>query len=567
MKGKFAGLLSAALLLCLIPITASASDSARSAQPVTPLEITAVPDGDQATVFVRAETGPDKLYQLIAAAYDGEGRLLSTGMKSVGFSPDLSAQTFSIDLDHCARAESYKAFFLAADGSFQPVSAAVSTHDRRAALTSGHPVGNCWQVSYFLPDGPSDRYIIHGLTGQRLDNGYIRLTLDFQGPAGMHILAIDPPDGDLFWLDGGGVTGARQSFAFDLPPEKLRVCDEISILFYSENSEEKYVLVVRPAEVLQEAEARSLLFAVDENGAPYVSYLDVNGVPEDAALSHIYLTAPDGGEAWLGGYAATTNWAKLHCWTLEAGTYQGSQISYLNSQYEEIGSYLSDVKVVVQPVEKQISCSSASYERIDSRCVFTFTGLRPYDSLYTVALYDEAGRNFTQWNDCADASGQLRMEFDASALPDGQIFCEISGNGDFWVSSDGRLMTCTVYQPTERFPVGQPVGDCWSVPYDLWSGPSDQYTIYGLTAQQLSSGYTRFTVEYQGEAGVYIDAFSPPHGELFLLYGGRVDGTRQHFSFDLSPEDISACDEVVIQFYGETEKRYAFSFDPSLRIE
>lgn len=66
---------------------------------------------------------------------------------------------------------------------------------------------------------------------------------------------------------------------------------------------------------------------------------------------------------------------------------------------------------------------------------------------------------------------------------------------------------------------------------------------------------------------MYIDAFSPPHGELFLLYGGRVDGTRQHFSLDLSPEDISACDEVVIQFYGETEKRYAFSFDPSLRIE
>lgn len=567
MKGKFAVLLSAALLLCLIPITASASDGARSTQPVTPLEITAVPDGDRATVFVRAETGPDEVYQLVAAAYDGEGRLLSTDMKSVGFSPNLPAQTFSIGLDHCAEAKSYKAFFLTADGSFQPVSAAVSTNDRRAALTSGHPVGNCWQVSYFLPDGPSDRYIIHSLTGQRLDNGYIRLTLDFQGPAGMYIHAIDPPHGDLFGLGSAEVTGARQSFSFDLPPEKLRACEEVSILFYGENSEEKYVLVVRPAKVLQEAEARNLLFAVDETGTPYVSYLDVNGVPEDAILSHIYLTAPDGEEAWLGGYTATANWSELHCHTLEAGTYQGAHIYYLNGQYKEIGSYLSDVKVVVQPVEKQISCSSASYEYIGSRCVFTFTGLRPYDSLYTVSLYDQAGQCFIQWNNYADASGQIRMEFDASILPKGQIFCEISGNGDFRVSPNGRIMACTVYQPTDRFPVGQPVGDCWSVPYDLWSGPSDQYTIYGLTAQQLSSGYTRFTVEYQGEAGVYIDAFDPPNGDLFLLYGGKVDGTRQHFSFDLSPEDISACDEVVIQFYGETEKRYAFSFDPSLRIE
>lgn len=567
MKRKMIALLAMSVLLCFFTATAEASDDTRGTQTITPLEITAVPDGDWATVFVRAESGPDEVYQLIAAAYDGEGRLVSTGMKSVGFSPALPAQTFSINLDHCSQAETYKAFFLTADGEQQPVSAAVSSGERATALTSGRPVGDCWSVPYYLPDGTSDRYTVYGLTGQRLNNGYIRFTLDYQGPAGMYINTFDPPVGDLFRLEGGEVTGARQSFVFDLAPEKLRACDEISILFYSKNTNEMYVLVVRPAKVLQETETRSLLFAADENGTPYVSYLDVNGVPEDVIHSHIYLTGPDGEKAWLGGYAATANWSELRCWTLEAGTYQGGRIRHVNNWSEEIGGYLSDVKVVVQPVEKQISCSSASCEYIGSRCVFTFTGLRPYDSLYTVTLYDGMGRQFERRNDYADASGQLRIELNASTLPEGQIFCEISGNGDFRVSPDGRLMACTVYQPTERFPIGQPVGDCWSVPYDLWSGPSDQYTIYGLTAQQLSNGYTRFTVEYQGEAGVYIDAFSPPHGDLFLLYGGRVDGTRQHFSFDLSPENISACDEVVIQFYGETEKRYAFSFDPSLGAE
>ena len=73
MKRKMIALLAMSVLLCFFTATAEASDDTRGTQTITPLEITAVPDGDWATVFVRAESGPDEVYQLIAAAYDGEG--------------------------------------------------------------------------------------------------------------------------------------------------------------------------------------------------------------------------------------------------------------------------------------------------------------------------------------------------------------------------------------------------------------------------------------------------------------------------------------------------------------
>lgn len=112
---------------------------------------------------------------------------------------------------------------------------------------------------------------------------------------------------------------------------------------------------------------------------------------------------------------------------------------------------------------------------------------------------------------------------------------------------------------------GTPIGSSWSVAYDVGSDCSivESYTIYGLSAQQLDNGYIRVTLDYEAPPGLYVNAFNPPKGDLFMLYGNMTTGSRETFSYDVAYNTLKNCDGVTMKFFGggmnEAECQYVFA--------
>ena len=115
--------------------------------------------------------------------------------------------------------------------------------------------------------------------------------------------------------------------------------------------------------------------------------------------------------------------------------------------------------------------------------------------------------------------------------------------------------------------IGKPIGSSWSVPYRVKTDCviPESYSFYSLTAQQLDTGYIRMTLDFEAPAGMYIDAFNPPEGSLFMLFGDRTSGQRETFTYDLSYEDLLQCgdEDVVMKIFGggkeENECQYVMA--------
>ena len=424
----------------------------------------------------------------------------------------------------------------------------------RDPLTSGSPVGQTWDVPYLSQEEPVQGYTVYGLTARLLDNGYVRFTADCQGVAGMYINAFNPPEGDLFKLHGGQVSGQRETFSFDLSVEELQAVEEVTIQFYGEAAE-RFWFSFLTKDVLREVRDRSVLFAVDENGTPFVSYVDVDGVPEGAALAHLSAWSEDGKEAWLGGYSADETWAEMRGWTLEAGVYGEISVEYLDWQELPVETRpLSNARVTVEQSEEQIAYSEAFWRRRGDLYEITVRGLIPHVCRYTIALYDGDGVLVDRWNDYAGDDGTVRMETEAANFPDGEIWCAISGNGAFRASPDGKELTCCVYRPTELFALD----GVKTVEYDT----SDELlqpggvTVHGCTAEQLADGGMRVTLTFTAPAGMSTFIFDPPDGEHYAQDGPTATGGRDTLTFELTAEQMAALPILAINILNTDNDRF-----------
>ena len=111
-------------------------------------------------------------------------------------------------------------------------------------LTDGNPVGESAAVEYAENNMlQSGSYTIHGVTAQRLDNGYTRYTIDYTAPAGMSTCIFSPPNGDLFKIFGPITTGARETLIFDLEDQVVEESGEISISFNFNDDDRFFVFI------------------------------------------------------------------------------------------------------------------------------------------------------------------------------------------------------------------------------------------------------------------------------------------------------------------------------------
>ena len=72
--------------------------------------------------------------------------------------------------------------------------------------------------------------LYHGYT-QKLDNGYIRFTIEYTATKDLSPAMFNPPNGDQFMLLGTATSGERESQSFDVKEELVRATQEITVNF------------------------------------------------------------------------------------------------------------------------------------------------------------------------------------------------------------------------------------------------------------------------------------------------------------------------------------------------
>lgn len=90
-------------------------------------------------------------------------------------------------------------------------------------LTDGKPVGELMNIPWDNENNlKSGEVNVHGCNAQKLDNGYIRFTIDFTARAGMPVCIFDPPNGDLFKMIAPPTSGARENITYDVKTEDIQ---------------------------------------------------------------------------------------------------------------------------------------------------------------------------------------------------------------------------------------------------------------------------------------------------------------------------------------------------------
>ncbi len=85
--------------------------------------------------------------------------------------------------------------------------------------TVGEPMDIPWSDENNLKSGEVN---VHGCTAQKLDNGYIRFTIDFTARAGMPVSIFDPPNGEHFKMIAPPTSDERENITYDVKVEDVQ---------------------------------------------------------------------------------------------------------------------------------------------------------------------------------------------------------------------------------------------------------------------------------------------------------------------------------------------------------
>ncbi len=109
-------------------------------------------------------------------------------------------------------------------------------NDREITLSEGNPVGEPITIRYTITNElASGTATIHSYTAQKLDNGYVRFTVEYTVPEGLNIFVFNPPNGDLLAMSGSSrTTGERSTLVFELSDTDIAaITDGVNINFYT----------------------------------------------------------------------------------------------------------------------------------------------------------------------------------------------------------------------------------------------------------------------------------------------------------------------------------------------
>ena len=100
--------------------------------------------------------------------------------------------------------------------------------------TGGNPVGEPEKVPYGTwSEDTEEEGMIHSLTRQSLDNGYVRFVLQYTVPEMLEISAFNPPDGDVFAFYEWHLrtSSERSTLQFEVSEEQISTISNVTIMF------------------------------------------------------------------------------------------------------------------------------------------------------------------------------------------------------------------------------------------------------------------------------------------------------------------------------------------------
>jgi len=94
------------------------------------------------------------------------------------------------------------------------------------------------------------------------------------------------------------------------------------------------------------------------------------------------------------------------------------------------------------------------------------------------------------------------------------------------------------------------------VQYPIWNWEnalnSGDVEIFGWTETILENGNVRYEVEYQATAGLYVNAFDPPNGELYdVTREQKTSGQRETFAFEVEKSVLDQIQFVTVGIWSE----------------
>jgi len=107
--------------------------------------------------------------------------------------------------------------------------------------TNGKPVGALKKLTWNTEVRTNQAVTPHSLTAQKLDNGYVRISLDITTPAPTPFYVFNPPNGSLFMLGGASTTGARQTITYDLPAKDIQGTAVVTMNFSLSDTENYFL--------------------------------------------------------------------------------------------------------------------------------------------------------------------------------------------------------------------------------------------------------------------------------------------------------------------------------------
>jgi len=89
----------------------------------------------------------------------------------------------------------------------------------------------------------SGSFDVHKVELKDLGNGKTRITYEITAKAGLTCSIFNPPDGDLFMINKGTTTGARQTITCDVQTAHIEKINEITAKFYSTDDDKAYIFI------------------------------------------------------------------------------------------------------------------------------------------------------------------------------------------------------------------------------------------------------------------------------------------------------------------------------------
>lgn len=376
-------------------------------------------------------------------------------------------------------------------------------------LTDGKPVGETMELDFSVNDKLKDTqsvHSIHGCSYQELDNGYIRISVEYTMPEGLDMYIFNPPSGKKISIrPDAKTTSERSALQFDINETDLLSVESVAINFHTDDRNRCFVHLVT-ADVLSDKEP---FFPLTE-GNPIGEVYDV----ETNITDQITVPHED----------------------IEVRSYQFQQLDNGYIRFTVIYNMPQGMTVSV------VDTAGTKVNMVSRGKTKSGIGTLQFD-LQETFITKVGGINVNFYDNTGSYSA----------------FCQTYNLIERTIKRD--LTADMVNIPvSSTITVGEPVGRVYDFQPIIWNelkNKKNAPVIHEYKCQELDNENVRFTMEYTAPAGLNIYVFNPPDGDIIHMEGDeQTTSERSILQFEINKGVLAGVKEINVNFYTDHTNRY-----------